>query len=341
MKTDSLDRVLADPDLGRVYDSVLVKRHRVSPNLVKKARDLRGLPPVRQPDLPRLMEDPEIGEASDREMADRYGVSRNTASRARRAMGLESSHKTTHDTLALDERLGKVPHGLLAREYGVSERTVRRIATEEGALRPRVAPAWQSDPDLGRIADAALGARYGITKETVYAYRKRTGIPSARSQGLIWHEDEVERREAVAAALEADPTISNRELALQYDVAQETAKAVREDLGLSSSYAERAARRPPRGRGRESVDWDSVRDLGKVPDHVIAARLGVDRSAVAHARRARGIPAAPTGTPTDAEWIEAGILDETKSLSAVAAALGSSKPTAARVRQRLVASAAR
>ena len=38
------------------------------------------------------------------------------------------------------------------------------------------------------------------------------------------------------------------------------------------------------------TDWDQVPDLGKVPDRVIADRLGCSLSAVHRQRKARGIP---------------------------------------------------
>jgi hypothetical protein len=39
------------------------------------------------------------------------------------------------------------------------------------------------------------------------------------------------------------------------------------------------------------VDWDDVRDLGRVPDGRLARRLGVTPAAVRNARLVRGIPA--------------------------------------------------
>lgn len=42
---------------------------------------------------------------------------------------------------------------------------------------------------------------------------------------------------------------------------------------------------------RTSINWDQVPELGKVFDTVLAARLGVSHTAVAKARKARGLPA--------------------------------------------------
>jgi hypothetical protein len=43
--------------------------------------------------------------------------------------------------------------------------------------------------------------------------------------------------------------------------------------------------------GRPGVKWDTVADLGKVRDSVIARRFGVSPAAVHYARTRRGIPA--------------------------------------------------
>ena len=43
-------------------------------------------------------------------------------------------------------------------------------------------------------------------------------------------------------------------------------------------------------RGYQCIDWDSVDDLGEVPDSVIAERFGVSTTAVLNARKRRNIP---------------------------------------------------
>lgn len=77
----------------------------------------------------------------------------------------------------------------------------------------------------------------------------------------------------------------------------------------------------PRG-----IDWDSQL-LGEVPDVELASSLGVDRSAVAGARKRRGIPRCPDCRWVEVDWDSAG-LGESPDV-AVAARLGCSE---ARVR---------
>lgn len=48
---------------------------------------------------------------------------------------------------------------------------------------------------------------------------------------------------------------------------------------------------------KSNIDWSTVdADLGKVPDAVIAKRIGCDRRTVRRRREALGIPRAPAST---------------------------------------------
>ena len=48
---------------------------------------------------------------------------------------------------------------------------------------------------------------------------------------------------------------------------------------------------------KKGTKWDSVEDLGLVPDSVIAKRLGLTTSAVTQARNRRGIPSFTASQP--------------------------------------------
>ena len=50
------------------------------------------------------------------------------------------------------------------------------------------------------------------------------------------------------------------------------------------------------------TDWNKVAGLGMVPDRIIAERLGVSRSSVAHARRYRGIPPGIPRSRVNIDW---------------------------------------
>lgn len=50
---------------------------------------------------------------------------------------------------------------------------------------------------------------------------------------------------------------------------------------------------------RRHVQWDTVKDLGKVPDGVLAKRFGITPQGVLMARKKRGIPAFDPDRATD------------------------------------------
>jgi hypothetical protein len=61
----------------------------------------------------------------------------------------------------------------------------------------------------------------------------------------------------------------------------------------------------------DMVEWDSVADLGKVPDCDIARRFEVSQTAVLNARRSRGIPPFRTIPSYNIEWDSVGLGDLT------------------------------
>lgn len=69
------------------------------------------------------------------------------------------------------------------------------------------------------------------------------------------------------------------------------------ELGCSTvavAQARRALGRIRKRTGPAGILWDSVSELGKLPDAIVAHRIGVERSSVSAARIRRNLPPVPT-----------------------------------------------
>lgn len=173
------------------------------------------------------------------------------------------------------------------------------------------------EPDVGRVSDSVIAQRLGISRKTVLAWRKREGIrayddpavsssaakpveppgvgPAARSAtpggpGAAPAQDAAARR-AKASRLESFAhllgRLPDREVALQAGVSPENVRMYRQRRGIVAEWREGEG--PPT---RVELALAKVEaDLGRLPDVVIAARVGVSRSAVTQYRARHGIAA--------------------------------------------------
>lgn len=175
------------------------------------------------------------------------------------------------------------------------------------------------EPDVGRVSDSVIAQRLGISRKTVLAWRKREGIrafddpvvgPSAGakpveppgvgpevrsatpgSSGAAPAQDAAAARRAKASRLESFAhllgRLPDREVALQAGVSPENVRMYRQRRGIVAEWREGEG--PPT---RVELALAKVEaDLGRLPDVVIAARVGVSRSAVTQYRARHGIAA--------------------------------------------------
>ena len=176
------------------------------------------------------------------------------------------------------------------------------------------------DPDVGRVADSVIAARHGISRKTVLAWRKRKGVPAfddpfARGPSASAPQapaarvaapvrtatppdrDPIELRRAKPSRLDAFLGIigrlPDRAVAEQAGVSPENVRMYRQRRGIDANW--RAGETPPT---RVELALAAVeRDLGTLPDAVIAKRAGVSRSAVTQYRARKGIAAGRRAVP--------------------------------------------
>lgn len=200
------------------------------------------------------------------------------AAGARRAelLQIERAGVVANRRELLDEvylaQIGRMPDDVLARRAGVSLNAVQRARIDLGVAKyagPRCTPRGAINWPLQDWAES-----YHLIARQVWR-RPHGALVARRSLG-------VEQSPWDAAGL---GTVPDAVLAARLGI----------DVDASSTYRRRcalpAADRPARRSKRVFVAWDTVDDLGRVPDADVAERLWVTVNAVADARKARGIPA--------------------------------------------------
>jgi hypothetical protein len=271
--------------LGKMPDRALAARAGVHHGTIFHERRRRGIaafhsmsPPVEW--TPAMIH--QLGTGSDREVAAQLGVSVHSVTRKRRLLGIPPAHPQAAsarrgypwqpEEIAL---LGKVTDPALAKQLGISTGTVAYKRTQLGIppSRPKPPPiAWTAAMRrlLGRVPDLEIARRFSINSSSVVQERRRLGIPPF-----------VDRR-----PIERTPEL--------LDLLRLPASEVRRRTGLNPQTIAKLKNTHGIGSLRPSqlrYGPDVVRRMGKEPDHVIAADLGVSSGAVRLHRTKLGIPA--------------------------------------------------
>lgn len=203
-----------------------------------------------------------------------------------------------------DPEVGRVADGVVAERHGISRKTVLAWRKRNGI------PAWddprrvegaagEAAPGGGRAAGVARGARAageGAAGDAAGGARTAghaAGGGSGASTGS-GRRAKPSRLDAFAHLL---GTLSDRALAEKAGVSTENVRMYRQRRGIVAEW--RAA--APAPTKVESALAAVAQELGRVPDAVIAQRVGVSRSAVTQYRARHGIPSGarePAPVPT-------------------------------------------
>jgi len=152
---------------------------------------------------------------------------------------------------------------------------------------------WSKQP-IGKISDADLAEKIGVSQRTVSRYRNRLGITSFRQSSKTKSEAE-SRAEARAIDWDAQPLgeVPDRQLARKLGVGYAVVRGRRTERKIPICKTVRHMK-------RKGIDWDS-QPLGKKGDQEIADGLGCSSVSVCTARKRRGIPAFKSYTDWDQE----------------------------------------
>lgn len=128
---------------------------------------------------------------------------------------------------------------------------------------------------MGRLSDAEVARRLGVTRQRVFALRQRFAIPAPDTEGRTHREKLVEELAKTSSCSE-----TARVLALPYSTVAGTAKR----LGVTFE------RKSERGRPPRALAGDIVEAVRTAGTHAGAARLlGVHPSTVSQAVRRFGL----------------------------------------------------
>lgn len=239
----------------------------------------------------------DLGEIPDRVIAERLGCSKYVIERKRRRLGIpgckRSSWKTRVPRINWDEvrDLGKTSCVQIAQRLGCSKSLVlqacnaRNIRVKGGNI------DWNNVLDLGKIWDTTIAKRLGCSQTAVCRARTRLGIPPYELATTCIY---------CGQPFIAYKSNSNACSLRCGDLAQSIVRSLSLDgIDGLNPFIVAAFQRTVEYRhkyvqfgGRKGIDWDTITDLGLLPDREIAKRLNCTRNNVASARYTRGIPSA-------------------------------------------------
>ncbi len=220
-----------------------------------------------------------LGAASDAEIAAELGVRKHSVRYKRLVLGIPAHGATrtrrpnrfwTPRRVAL---LGTARDKEVARRLGISRARVADERRKRGIppFTPR-APKVRWTPamvrQLGRLSDRLVAERFGIGEDTVRRERNRRGIPPTKTDS--W---KVLRKSELRKLLH----LQTEEVVRRTGLNEKTVRRLRSDLDM---------RQPGRITG-----WTPkvLASLGRVPDELLAARLGLSVHSVRLKRNQRGI----------------------------------------------------
>lgn len=190
MSRDASKRLEQETDIGRVADSVIAARLGISRKTVLAWRKRKGV---------RAFDDPEPAHARDSTHGrppepepPRRAAPPQPGPRAPSPPALpEPARKAKASRLdAFLDILGTVPDRTVAEQAGVSPENVRMYRQRRG-----IDAQWRAgegpptkvefalaavEDELGRVADAVIAKRVGVSRSAVTQYRAKKGIPAGR-----------------------------------------------------------------------------------------------------------------------------------------------------------------
>ncbi len=170
MVRDAAQRLAETPDVGAVSDSVIAKRLGISRKTVLAWRKRKG---IRAWDDPARLVVPRAAEAAE--------------------PGPTGKRAKPSKLDAYVALLGTMPDRAVAERVGVSPENVRMYRQRRG-----IAAAWREgegpptrveealsafEAELGRVADAVVAERAGVSRSAVTQYRAKRGIAAGRGDG--------------------------------------------------------------------------------------------------------------------------------------------------------------
>lgn len=182
------------------------------------------------------------------------------------------------------EDLGKIPDSIIAERLGCKEVSVRGGRKKLGI--PKTPTRWDTAP-LGQNWDGCIAEQMGCKKINVTLARMSRKIPpytELRTCSCCGESFRAVRNNHLCCSRRC----ANRQRVAQRVLGFASAdKPGQEVLDLYANVLKHE--KAVLGDAHGTIDWDTVPDLGCVPDSQIAKRFGCSGENVSKVRRARGI----------------------------------------------------
>lgn len=267
--------------LGKLPDAAVARKIGIHPLQVLFKRRRRGIEAFR-PRRPSVDWTERmialLGQFTDRSVAEELGLSESIVQRKRQLLGIaplqapRSRRRWSHHWSALKiALLGKYPDKVVAKRLRISESCAarKRRLLEISPYREAVpAFVWtkKSLALLGSRPDGEVAELLGISAGTVRSKRYDLKIDSVGGSRARW----VVRKPALRAILK----LPVKEVCRRFGLSTKTVAKIRAEFGLTVH--------------RWSPEEDGL--LGAAPDPEVAARLGINVTALRSRRRRLGIP---------------------------------------------------
>jgi DNA-binding CsgD family transcriptional regulator len=223
-----------------------------------------------------------LGRGSDKKIAQRLGLSKAAVSMKRRMMGIPPSAKRFQGTSGFDWTadkvvlLGKISDMEVARRLGIGK---GNVATKRRALGIPMAPrkklhvVWTAEmlADLGRMSRKAFAGKYHLARRWVEQKCRELKVTRPRC----------EKYAVFTPAMNAlMGKRSDSRLARNFHMSVIQIRRQRLKLGIPSHRST-----------IENLPWHEAdrQLLGKIPDHVLAKKVGLSQASVSMKRRSLGI----------------------------------------------------
>jgi hypothetical protein len=194
---------------------------------------------------------------------------------------------TSFDT-EVAKRIGTSKYHVRARriELGISPFKLAPKPKSESPRKPKLVLTEAQKRKLGKVPDALLASRWGVSGGTVTRLRNSLGIaPFVENKEIEW----------TTGMLNLLGEISDRALAREYEMAQLGVKIKRIEMGILPFGKKHMDPEPELPR-------QVVRLIGKIPDKQISDKFKASRANIRIYRALHKIPPADYEPPSNHEW---------------------------------------
>ncbi len=200
---------------------------------------------------------------------------------AARTKKTQSTQKKSAFPAAAVRKLGKSTDQAIARQFGVSAGAVGKQRISRGIPKAdRSTINWTPKrlAMLGAMPDAKVAEKLGVTPNAIYQKRHKVGIAA------FGKSTKQKKHKWTAKQVKMLGRLTDAQVAQIVGVSSGAVHQKRMVMGIDAPKERRRGRKPRRWTKRE------LAMLGKIPDPILARKLGIARNGIHEKRMQLGIP---------------------------------------------------